>query len=306
MPPKNDAPKGSAADWLTDRAIRLLLARARARPYAERVARMGRLMVRLAPLLGWRRRAERQIAMVWPKMPAAEVRRLAESVADNAGRTLIENYSAGELHARLAGTPVSGPGLAALEAARAEGRPALLVTAHFANHEVPRHVLTHLGFEVGGLYRPMQNPYFNDHYVRTMDGWSGPIFAQGRRGTAGFARFLKSGGIGVLLFDVWTRGAPEIPFLGHPAPTSTAAAELARRFDAALIPMYAVRGPDGLGFSVTLDAPIATAEPLEMMRQVTAGLEARIRKNPEQWFWFHRRWKPERRKPQATRARPGG
>ncbi len=289
-------PRGGVADWLTDRAIRALIDRARARPYPRRVAAMGRLMQRLAPILGWRQRAERQLAMIHPGMDAATRRRIADAVADNAGRTLIENYSADELHAHLADTPATGPGLAALETAATAGRPVLLVTGHFANHEVPRHVLTRMGHRVGGLYRPMQNRYFNDHYVRTMTEWSGPVFAQGRRGTAGFARFLRDGGIGVLLFDVWTKGGAQIDFLGHPAPTSTAAAQLAQRTGAALIPMYAVRRPDGLNFDVVFDAPVPTeGAPDAVMRAVTASLESRVAAHPEQWFWFHRRWKPERR-----------
>lgn len=290
----DDKPTGTWRQWVADRAIRALLARSMRQPYARRVAGMGRLMTWLAPVIGWRKRAEAQLARIYPALQPGEVRDISRAVADNAGRTLIENYSVADLHAHLAQTEAKGPGVEPLmEAARAV-RPVILVTGHFANHEVPRHVLTRMGLSIGGLYRPMQNPYFNAHYADTMTGWSGPVFPQGRRGTGGFARFLKGGGIGVLLFDVWTKEGELLDFLGHPAPTSTAAAQLAVRNDALLIPMYAVRKPGGLDFDVTLDAPIPHGDPREMMKAVTASLEARIAEHPEQWFWFHRRWKPER------------
>ncbi|WP_444758838.1 LpxL/LpxP family acyltransferase, partial [Puniceibacterium confluentis] len=41
-------------------------------------------------------------------------------------------------------------------------------------------------------------------------------------------------------------------------------------------------------------------DPVAMMREATARLEARIRENPEQWFWIHRRWKPRRQRRRAA------
>ena len=63
------------------------------------------------------------------------------------------------------------------------------------------------------------------------------------------------------------------------------------RYKADLIPFYGIRRPDGIGFDVVLEAPIAPSDPLEMTTALTRSLEARIAVNPEQWFWLHRRWK---------------
>ena len=35
--------------------------------------------------------------MIWPDLPLAERNRIAAAACDNAGRTLIENYSTGDL-----------------------------------------------------------------------------------------------------------------------------------------------------------------------------------------------------------------
>jgi KDO2-lipid IV(A) lauroyltransferase len=82
-----------------------------------------------------------------------------------------------------------------------------------------------------------------------------------------------------------------IPFLGHPARTSLAAAQIARRLDALVIPYFAIRQADGLSFKVEIEAPITPADPRAMMVEMNARLEAQIARNPEQWFWVHRRWK---------------
>jgi KDO2-lipid IV(A) lauroyltransferase len=166
----------------------------------------------------------------------------------------------------------------------------MFVTAHYGNHEAPRQVLTAMGHSIGGLYRPMLNPYFNAHYAKTMTSWGGPVFAQGRRGTMGFARHLKSGGMGTLLFDVSASGI-SLPFLGQPAHTATSAADIALRLDALVIPYFGIRQPDGLSFAVEVEAPIAPASPAQMMAEMTGRLEAQIARDPAQWFWVHRRWK---------------
>ncbi len=179
----------------------------------------------------------------------------SRQVADNAGRTFIENYSPDEFLARNAGASISGTGLAALKEAQAKGKPVILVTGHFGNYEAPRAALVGRGYNVGGLYRPATNKFFNDHYAGTFTAYGGPIFAQGHRGTAGFVRHLKAGGILVLLFDQHVKTGKRMNFLGRPARTALSASELALRYGAELIPFYGTRQPDGLTFAIELEAP---------------------------------------------------
>lgn len=289
-----DAPEitGSFADRLVDRVLRGLIGAALRLPYERRVAFMGALVRRgIGPLFGYRKRAISNLAMVYPEMPADERRRLADAVCDNFGRTLIENYSWADFDDRLSTVEATGAGLSAIVEAKAAGRPVIFVTGHFGNHEAPRHVLTQLGYDIGGLYRPMTNAYFNDHYAKTMTAWGGPVFAQGRRGTTGFVRHLKEGGMGTLLFDVSARDGVMLDFMGKPASTMTSAADMALKLDALVVPYFGIRRADGYDFDVVVQAPIAHADPVTMMQEMTDRLSAMVAAHPEQWFWVHRRWK---------------
>ncbi|MEM9786082.1 MAG: lauroyl acyltransferase [Pseudomonadota bacterium] len=284
-------PEGSTADWLADRALRGLIGSVLKLPYERRVAAMGTALRRaIGPLVGYRRRAEDNLALIYPDWSEDKRRHIAEGCCDNFGRTLIENYSWEAFDKRLSDLQPTGNGLAPLAEAVTAKRPVIFVTAHFGNHEAPRHVLTRMGHTVGGLYRPMLNPYFNSHYAKTMTSWGGPVFEQGRRGTMGFVRHLKSGGMGTLLFDVSAKGIV-LPFLGHPAHTATSAADIALKMDALVIPYFGIRQPDGLSFTVNVEQPIAHDTPAAMMAAMTQRLEAQIAQHPEQWFWVHRRWK---------------
>lgn len=284
---------GSWQDWATDKAFRATIAVLRQLPYRQRGAAMDFVTRNLlGSVPKFQKRAETHLGMVFPQMEANERRRLARRALGNTGRTLIELYSGSQLTRVAAASALSGPGLDIALEAQAAKRPVLFVTGHFGNHEAPRHALVAKGLEIGGLYRPMSNPFFNSHYARTMTDLSGPVFEQGAAGTRGFLRHLKAGGMATLLFDVWTQGGEPIDFMGFPADTSLAAAQLATRTGALVIPYFGIRKPDGTSFDIRIEAPLTEAAPAQMMREATARLERHIHAHPEQYFWVHRRWKP--------------
>lgn len=288
---RQDGRMAELADRATDLALRAILRVLRILPYPRRVATGGTIGRRVVgPLAGYRRRALANLAMIHPDWPETRRRAVASASLDNFGRTLIENYSGDELSHQLADTRPQGPGLAALKEAQAAGQAVLFVTGHFGNHEVPRRCLAAIGYSVGGIYRAMKNRHVNAHYVTTLSEVSGDVFEQGRE-TAGFVRALKRGGMMTILFDVHdSRGIP-LPFLGRLARTTTSPADLALRYNALVIPYFGIRRPDGLNFEVVLEEPVPHAAPEEMMRAMTARLEAQIAEHPEQWLWVHRRWK---------------
>jgi len=279
---------GTRADWLADKALRALIGSVMALPYKSRVPMMGSALRRaIGPLAGYARRAEENLALIYPDMGVLDRRRIAAEACDNFGRTLIENYSHQDFAKHLQTTEASGAGLAAL--AQNKDRPVIFVTGHFGNHEAPRQVLTRMGYNIGGLYRKMANPYFNAHYAPTMTSWGGPVF------TIGFARHIKSGGMGTLLFDVHQDAGAALNFLGYPARTALSAAEIALKFNALLIPYFAKRRSDGLTFDITVEAPIPHSNATDMMQSATDRLAAHIETDPGQWFWVHRRWKTRNR-----------
>jgi Kdo2-lipid IVA lauroyltransferase/acyltransferase len=284
------------AHRLQDLLFRGLLALIMALPYERRVPLMGWLMARLiAPLAGYNRRIRANVALVRPDMPEAEIRALCRAVPDNLGRTVAEIYSGRDFTDRIARVTPTGPGLAALDAAQAEGRPVILVSGHFGNYDAFRAAMAQRVGALGALYRPMNNPFFNAHYVRAMSGIAEPMFARGRRGLAQMVKFLRQGNVVALLSDQHVGKGTLLDFLGKPAPSALSAAEMALKYNAVLIPVYGIRQPDGLSFRVELESPIPHSDPVTMMQAASDSLAAQIEKHPEQWLWVHRRWKPERR-----------
>ncbi|WP_370313158.1 lysophospholipid acyltransferase family protein [Sagittula sp.] len=290
-----DAPEGRFSERLADIAFSVFIRTIRLLPARQRLALAGWTTRKcLAPPLGWYKRADANLEFVWPDTPPERRREIAEQAIDNLARALIENYDPKEMLARGSRYPLTGPGLPALEEARAAGRPVLLISGHYGSPVLPRAALLARGYQTAGFLRAMSNPYMNERYVQNYRDVGGEVFVQGRRGTLGLMKYLRGGGMAAMLFDVFESSGELIDFLGQPAPTATSPAEIALRTNALLLPYFGIRHADRYGFDAVFEEPVPHTDPVTMMTEVTARLEARIEEDPGQWMWTHRRWKPKR------------
>ncbi|MEO0676594.1 MAG: lauroyl acyltransferase [Pseudomonadota bacterium] len=285
-------PRFEFGRWLQNALFVGVIGGLRRLPYERRMTTMSWLCRKvIGPLAGYRRRADTNLALIYPEKSSTERAAITDQVLDTFGRSIMENYSHAEFRERIATHEIEGPGLAAAEEARAAGRAIIFTSGHWGNHEATRIALDQRGFSVGGLYKPMENRYFNVHYEESIRHVSGPIFPKGKEGTKEFLRFLSKGGHGFLLHDIYFNRGEWMDFLGKPAKTAMSAAELAIRFDAVLIPYFNTRLEDPNTFRIELCAPIAHTDARTMMREVMDLLEDRVANDPGQWMWIHRRWK---------------
>ena len=106
---------------------------------------------------------------------------------------------------------------------------------------------------------------------------------------------LRSGRILALVADQHTRlGSAPIDFLGRPAWTSLAPARLCLAADVPLFFAALVRDPSGYRIvheEIDDRRSGAGADPVEVTKGWVRVLEREIEQRPEQYFWFHRRWK---------------
>lgn len=234
-----------------------------------------------------RRRILNNLALVFPER-AEEHRRLAWSIAYSISRTILEMLNSQGLEPLVRQSKVYGDGLKVIKQLKAEGKGAVMVSGHFGQYEAMRAYLKLAGLETGVLFRPQNNPIIDRMQREQLVRWGEPIFETGRRGMLNLARHVENGGFASLLVDQRYPGVVQ-DFLGQPALTSTAAAELALKFDVPLITAFCVRTGDT--FEIEYETPVPRGTPEEMMQEVQNRLAARVRAHPEQWYWLHNRWK---------------
>ena len=290
--PLAEPPRIRWKHWLEDRLTAALLGLGSLLPYDARIAMIGWLGAHvIGPVAGFRQRIAANLALVAPDMPEADVRRLRRTVPGNLARALAETFSGDAFIARAAQSPIAGAGLSALDHARDTRQPVVLATAHLGNYDAGRVVLRQRGYDVAAFYMPMRNPVFNKRYVAAMAHIASPIYPRTRSGLAALVKHLRAGGMIGFVTDHYMAHGTLIDFMGQPARTSTAPAELALKHGALLVPLYAIRQADGLSFRIEVEAPIPHTDPLTMTRALNASLEAQIRAHMDQWMWTHKRWK---------------
>tara|TARA_B110000259_G_C13943576_1_gene373787 strand:- start:115 stop:990 length:876 start_codon:yes stop_codon:yes gene_type:complete len=280
--------------WHHVRYIPLLsaLSISRGRAFDRRSRALGvlvGLVVRYFPIA--RRRVDRELRRVYPDMPRSERMVLCHKMGRNMGRTLFEILHCTEFQTLHERNIVSGPGFATLKQAHAVGKGAIIVSGHFGQWEAIRSTLKARGMETGAVYRPQTNRHYERRLFAGIEAGGKPILATGKIGTRALVRHIRKGGfIAILLDEKYTDGA-RLPFLGHPALTSLAAAQLALKYDLPMVPAFGTRTGDGTQFNVEFDAAIAPSDSLTMTQTFNDNLSDRILNDPDQWYWMLHRWK---------------
>lgn len=235
-----------------------------------------------------RRRALDNLARVWPDMPEAHRYAIARAAARQFS-CLAAEYA--RLDKMIRDVSIQSQGIEVLDNARKAGKGAILVTAHYGNWEAARLAAMRAGCETGIIYRAFNNRFLDRFTLNLIPCCGEPVLQKGAKGMRSLVTHIARGGFAMILVDQRNSGAPFLDFLGHPAETVTVAADLAHRTGAALIPTRAIRNSAGKGFDVRFETPITGDDPLAMMQDVNDRISSWIAETPEQWFWFHRRWR---------------
>ena len=257
---------------------------------------IGELLGRTTFRFGVRRDTVRtQLAASFPDRSAAWIDRTSESCYRHFGR---EAASIARLQ-RTGPGPV--PAQTDTDAATAgwirdmaDGRGTLVVTGHIGNWEVAGALLAARGVPLAAVVKRQRNARF--------DAWLGatrrrlgiePVYMDDARREV--PRLLASGRSVALVADQDARSRGlEVTFMGRPASTFRGPARLAIETGAPLVFGVAVRS--GGGYLARIE-PVDRADrgdetdELELTRRWVARLETWVRAYPEQYFWFHRRWK---------------
>jgi lauroyl/myristoyl acyltransferase len=188
-------------------------------------------------------------------------------------------------------------GLSHLQKALAEGRGAVLASAHFGNPEIGVQVLAALDIRVLALIEPLEPPQLLRLTQRLRSAHGHTYLPVTFSGVKQALRCLKSGGTVAILIDrdVQRRGVP-LPFCGRPAPMPTGAVDLALRTGADLIPAFVHREP-GFHYHGYIGPPLSlvrTGDEQRDLRVNSANLLARceehLRSDPGQWAVLEPVW----------------
>lgn len=261
--------------------------------------RWGRVLGRLAPrLLKSRAHVVRtNLRLCFPERGEDEreawlrrhFRLLAQSVVD---RGLLWFGSAGDINAAI-----DIRGLEHLERLLAAKRPILMLAPHFIALDAAATRLTGFLEHSATLYTPQSDPDV-DRVVREGRARFNDVRLLSRReGVRGLIRQLRQGVPVYYLpdMDFGRQGAIFVPFFGIPAATIPATAQIARAWDAAVVPIVSRLDETSGRYTVDVLAPLEDfpgGDGLDRSTQrINELIEQWVRRDPAQYYWVHRRFK---------------
>lgn len=251
-------------------------------------------------------RRDRRIALfnlniAFPEKTVTEHRRILRASCRNLGRVAAEFCHLQRLDVAGLSQLVSFADRAAWEHAieRAGQRGAVILTAHFGNWELLAYAHGLLGHPVTLVHRAMRNAIF-DQAITAVRSTAGTRAIKKRAAAKEALRTLKQRGMLAIPADqnqIFSYGV-FVDFFGLPACTTPGPARLAMLTGAPLYPVFLVREGESKRHRIEVlpEVEMVTIGDREADIQVntqrcTAIIEGMIRRYPEQWIWFHKRWK---------------
>ena len=114
-----------------------------------------------------------------------------------------------------------------------------------------------------------------------------------RSGTRQILENLKKGNSIALMIDQRVTEGIKIDFFGNLASTTTIPAQIIKKYECDLVPIYIERLKK-YNFKMYVSQPIAINSEKsqeEISEHLNTILEKMILKKPDQWIWTHNRWK---------------
>ena len=233
-----------------------------------------------------------------PHFSQTQIHKLIRRIFQNTGVFILEAlqlsfFTKNDLQAK-----VHLQGMEHLERAIKGKRGAILISAHLGNWEVGMQAAAcALSVPTSGVIKKIHFEPLNNWMIklRTQFGIK-VIYKKGA--LPEMRKALRRGEATGLLVDQSRRvEGVETRFFGKKVMTTPAPAFLALRCKSPILPIFCVREPSG-------ELTVIVMPPLELVttgnlkfdmvantQMITDTVEKIIRQYPDQWFWFHKRWK---------------
>jgi KDO2-lipid IV(A) lauroyltransferase len=270
----------------------------------QTVLAVGRQLGKLFYLLAarQRKRALRQIEE-YLAVPPEEATEIGRNLFIKLGQTFSEVLYTPKLNKKNIAEFVRIEGRQYLDNALAEGKGVIVLAAHFGNWEWLGAALALYGYPVASVIKKQPN----DQHTRILNEYRREagieVFARGTAEVVAAVKTLKKGKIlGFFADQDAGRSGVFVDFFGKLAATPLGPATFARKLRCPVLPGVILRNPAG-GHTIIINPPLefefTDHEELDLhrlTRQMVKVTEGIIRRFPDEWLWFQKRWttRPEK------------
>lgn len=299
-------PVGWLLDFLVFLIVRSLVALLRVLGPDRSSNLIGSIARIIGPKLPNSRIARDALKASFPEKSQEEIETIVRGVWENLGRVAGEFVHLPKMWDYDPDKPNTGrieftPRTAELyNLLRDDGKPAIFVTAHFANWELPAVAAFAHGLDTAVVYKAPTNRGFAELVRETRTGAMAELISSARHSVFTMTKVLQEGRHLGLVVDQHFAGGVPVTMFGRKTLASPLPARLARNVDCPVHAVRAIRLPNNrfrLELSEELQLPRDAEGKVDIAlatQKISDVFEGWIREAPEQWLWLHRRWRDKR------------
>ena len=222
------------------------------------------------------------------------LKKIASNVLGNYGRIFAEYVHLEDFKNDKLKEYISIEGVEHLNYLKQTKKRAIFISGHFNNFELMAMQIEKAGIELAAIYRPLNNVFLNKtmEKIRTENICKNQI-KKGRAGSREIIKNVKNGKSIAIMIDQRVREGEKVNFFNHLATTTTIPAQLIKKYDCELVPVYIERISNNF-FKMFISKPIRINNKksiTEITKYLNDLLERMILRNIDQWIWTHNRWK---------------
>jgi KDO2-lipid IV(A) lauroyltransferase len=249
--------------------------------------------------IGIRRRlTEENLRLAFPDRDSAWVTQIAEKAFEHLGREAAAMLRLSKLDATAIVERTIAVGWDQFNDALSLGRGVLLVTGHYGNWEIAAATVASRGVPIAAIVRRQGNRMVDERLQQLRRNLGVETIYQGEAPSRVPRLLRKNGVIGIVGDQNARRAGVLVPFFGRPASTHRGPALFALRLGAPVFSCIARRLPgDNPRYEVAAERVEVSrtgdldADVLRLTAELALRLERQVRIEPEQYFWFHNRWR---------------
>ena len=254
----------------------------------------GKFFEYIGPLFRSKKIIIANIKKAFPDIDSVGLRKMIKLMWNNYGRIFaeymfIKDFRNGKLESNI---EIIGQDV--LEEIKKNNRQVIFVSGHLSNFELMAMCLEKNGIKLSAIYRPLNNIFLNIILERIRKKYI--CKNQIKKGIGGMKKLIslkKNNFSTALMIDQRVSEGILSNFFNQKALTTTIPAQLIKKFNIPIVPVYIERLKN-IKFKIVIHEPInfeddATTE--NITEDLNIVLEKMIKNNPEQWIWSHNRWK---------------
>ena len=254
----------------------------------------GKIFEYIGPLFRSKKIIIANIKKAFPDIEYVNLRRMIKLMWNNYGRIFaeymfIKDFRNGKLESNI---KIIGQDI--LEEIKKNNRQVIFISGHLSNFELMAMCLEKNGIKLSAIYRPLNNIFLNIIMERIRKKYI--CKNQIKKGIGGMKKLIslkKNNFSTALMIDQRVSEGILSNFFNQKALTTTIPAQLIKKFNIPIVPVYIERLKN-INFKIVIHEPInfednATTE--NITEDLNIVLEKMVKNNPEQWIWSHNRWK---------------